>query len=582
LNEGLAGLAENCRGLVHPSVPGGEERARQARLIGVSLAAPFFYAAVAFQVYAGQAGTGTLLTGICALLGIGWLCALLVTASGRRAAVEPLALAVASFATGVLVSGGGGIGSPLAILAAALVGEAFWVGRTRRAAACGAVAAAAALFLAAMEMAPTGGAAPASALIWLVPLLYAASLWLRRDAFVGHRETEAPQIAEPPLEAIIDAAVLRLGKGGEVRLTSGEVRALLGIQPELLLGNGFFERIHVADRVAWLCAVADIRDGAARRKCDLRLRLPGRKGAGDHFRNFRLELASSGGDIIAVLRDGGDLAELQASLAEARESAEKLDVAKSRFLAAVSHELRTPLNAIIGFSDMLMHPMFGGFTDPRQKEYTKLIRDSGNHLLAVVNSILDVSKIESGVYPIKPEPFRFKDAADVCRAMMLPQAEAKSLAFEDRVEANAGEICGDRRAVQQMLINLISNAVKFTPEGGAISIGAKRIGPRLAFWVSDNGIGIAEDDLARLGEPFMQVQNDYTRGYEGTGLGLSLVKGLVTLHEGSMSIESAPGKGTTVTITLPVDGPSDKREGKHAPVALDPREASHVALRQTA
>ena len=236
----------------------------------------------------------------------------------------------------------------------------------------------------------------------------------------------------------------------------------------------------------------------------------------------------------------------------------------------VSHELRTPLNAIIGFSDMLEHEMFGPFADPRQKEYVGLIRESGNHLLAVVTSILDVSKIECGSYPIEPEPFRFRDAVDTCRSMMRLPAEAKSLTLDADIPAAIGQIVADRRAVQQMLINLMSNAVKFTPSGGTVTVGANRLGSRLHFWVSDTGIGISEEDLARLGQPFTQVRNDYTREYEGAGLGLSLVKGLVALHEGSMMVESAPGQGTMVTISLPVAGPSGRAApGKAAVIQLN-------------
>jgi cell cycle sensor histidine kinase DivJ len=140
--------------------------------------------------------------------------------------------------------------------------------------------------------------------------------------------------------------------------------------------------------------------------------------------------------------------------------------------------------------------------------------------------------------------------------MVRLQAEAKDITLAMDISSVNGEIKADRRAVQQMLLNLLSNAIKFTPDGGEVSLGAKRIGSRLHFWVSDTGIGIAADDLSRLGQPFAQVQNDYTRQFEGTGLGLALVKGLVALHEGTMSIDSAFGKGTTVTISLPIDGPA--------------------------
>ena len=155
------------------------------------------------------------------------------------------------------------------------------------------------------------------------------------------------------------------------------------------------------------------------------------------------------------------------------------------------------------------------------------------------------------------------EAVEMCQSMMRLQAEAKNIdACRHRLHRTAGEINADRRAVQQILINLVSNAIKFTPDGGDVVVGAKRIGSRLHFWVRDTGIGIAEEDFANLGKPFMQIQNDYTRRFEGTGLGLSLVKGLVALHEGTMSIESMPGEGTTVTISLPVNGPKERSADK--------------------
>jgi cell cycle sensor histidine kinase DivJ len=183
------------------------------------------------------------------------------------------------------------------------------------------------------------------------------------------------------------------------------------------------------------------------------------------------------------------------------------------------------------------------------------VRESGCHLLAVVNSILDVSRMESGAYPTDLEPFRFSDAVDLCRSMLERQAADKELDLKVALAPDIGEVHADKRAVKQMLINLISNAIKFTPAGGTVAIGGKRIGSRLHFWVSDTGIGMSADDLARIGKPFMQVQNDYTRRFEGVGLGLSLVKGLVALHHGTMAIESEPSHGTTVTISLPADAP---------------------------
>ncbi|RWX61443.1 HAMP domain-containing histidine kinase, partial [Mesorhizobium sp. M4B.F.Ca.ET.089.01.1.1] len=325
--------------------------------------------------------------------------------------------------------------------------------------------------------------------------------------------------------------------------------------------------------VGYLSALADMRDGAAMRRVDLRIRLP-RDGsaAADNFQPFRLQLirGEQQDAFTLLLSENDDVAALREELAAANETAAEAEVAKGRFLAVVSHELRTPLNAIIGFSDMLLHEMFGPFKDPRQKEYVSLVRDSGQHLLGVVSSILDVSRIEAGAYSTEPEPFRFVEAVDMCRSMMRLQAETKNIGLAAQIAPDAGEINADRRAVQQILINLVSNAIKFTPDGGNVVVGAKRVGSRLHFWVSDTGIGIAEEDFANLGKPFMQIQNDYTRRFEGTGLGLSLVKGLVALHDGTMSIESMPGEGTTVTISLPVNGPKGHSRDKDSGVLAIP------------
>jgi cell cycle sensor histidine kinase DivJ len=313
----------------------------------------------------------------------------------------------------------------------------------------------------------------------------------------------------------------------------------------------------VADRVAFLAALAAAQRGE-RGELEIRFRIsaPGRPGA--LFRCFMVEFGAgdAAGEARLMLRDMAPVIEMREKVRQALEHVASTEVAKSRFLAAVSHELRTPLNSIIGFSDMLVHGMAGEFADKRQREYVELIRESGTHLLSVVNAILDVSKIEAGAYSIRPEPFVVAEAIELCRSMMAQQAHDKGVRLTAEVAPGAGEICADRRAVQQIMLNLLSNAVKFTPAGGEVAIEVQRRGSRLRLAVRDTGIGIAEEDLGRLGQPFMQVRNDFTRQFDGTGLGLSLVKGLVRLHEGEMTIESAPGEGTTVVVTLPVAGPA--------------------------
>ncbi|MCB1467739.1 MAG: HAMP domain-containing histidine kinase, partial [Rhizobiaceae bacterium] len=361
---------------------------------------------------------------------------------------------------------------------------------------------------------------------------------------------------------------------------------LLNLSPELLHGSGLFDRIHVADRVGYMCALSDLRDGKERAHASVRLRLPRSSGSTgpDDFRPFEIDFLASSRQsrFRAVLRDRSEIEGLRTAAHTAAEETDALDVAKGRFLAAVSHELRTPLNAIIGFSDILLHEMFGGFTDKRQREYTELIKDSGHHLLAIVNSILDVSKIESGSYTIHPEAFTFSDAVDMATSMMSLQAEKKGVELQTQIARSVGDLVADRRAVQQILINLVSNAVKFTPEKGSVVVGAQRLGSRLHFWVSDTGIGIANEDLDRVGRPFMQVRNDYTRQFEGTGLGLSLVKGLVALHNGTMSIESAPGEGTKVAISLPVDGLHKAGDDSRSDLLPASPEVTHGTLRKTA
>ena len=580
-------MTAGCERLVHPSVVDGSERARHRRLLGVLLASPFFAAFAVSQAYFAATSPALTLAAIFTAFAVFWSAAL-VTASTGRVRLAGIAVLYGSILpVGALFAGAGGGASPFAMMLTAFAFEAGWIWRTRRAIASGVVAAVAALL--AGSLLPGVELGAVSGWHWLVPIAYAATVGVRIAALFGERanRSDADSVT---LEDIMDAVVFRITGGGEVLDASAKARDMLRLAPELLLGNGLFERVHVADRVAYLCAVSDMRGSAANRHVEVRLRLPGETefAATDNYRTFTIELANpcdGTGEIIAIARMSA-AAGLREALASASEMASSVEIAKGRFLATVSHELRTPLNAIIGFADMLGHEICGPLPDPRQKEYVGLIKESGHHLLAVVNSILDISKMESGAYAIRPEPFRFREPVAMCHSMLAFQAGAKAIHFKTDISHNVGEITGDRLAVQQMLINLVSNAIKFTPAGGEVTIGAKRFGSRLHFWVSDNGIGIDADDLARLGEPFVQVQNDYTRQYEGTGLGLSLVKGLVALHDGTMTVESAPNEGTTVTISLPVAGPALKDAGQQRDDISDDKSGSNEgtdgSLRKTA
>lgn len=542
-------LAASLDGLVDPAVTVDATRERLSRLALSIFTVSFVLAAAIALASPGVVGPAGILAAISATLAVSWLAALSV--SSARA--EPFAafgmLGFGAVAIGGLVAVSGGGASPLALLMVALIAEPLSVYRSRKAAWAGAGAVVIALLttnFASLEIAGV-----AQAWFWPPVLAYLAFCGARiASPQSGHAATP-----EQALAYVGESAVaLRFGSDGEVADAPSATPSDFGIEPALLLDTGLRERVHVADRVAFMSAMADLRAGKGAR-AELRLRLPlgpGEPATEIRHGQFELNIASDGQ---AVLRQANELGRLREQLAEAERHAASIATAKSRLLASVSHELRTPLNAIIGFSDMLLLDLCGSLADPRQREHVTLVRDSGVHLLGVVNAILDVSRIESGVHALTPESFRFSDAVDLCHSMIAAQAAAKQITIGIDIGREVGELTADRRAVQQILINLVSNAVKFTPEGGVIKVSAERIGSKVSFAVEDNGIGIAEEDLVRIGQPFTQVRNEYTRQYDGLGLGLSLVKGLVALHGGSMEIDSAPSEGTVVSVSLPVNGP---------------------------
>ncbi len=239
--------------------------------------------------------------------------------------------------------------------------------------------------------------------------------------------------------------------------------------------------------------------------------------------------------IVSLERSQEEFAELARKYAAEKVRAESANKAKSEFLANMSHELRTPLNAINGFSEIMLGEMFGPLGDHRYKEYVRDILDSGQHLLALINDILDMSKIEAGKMSLRFEPVSLEDLAQDSVRLVRNRAEAAGLTLEADFPP-LPDIEGDYRAIKQVLLNLLSNAIKFTPKGGAITVrGEARndaLGERIRVTVRDTGIGIARDDLDRLARPFEQVENQHSKTQQGTGLGLALTKSLVELHGG--------------------------------------------------
>jgi cell cycle sensor histidine kinase DivJ len=260
--------------------------------------------------------------------------------------------------------------------------------------------------------------------------------------------------------------------------------------------------------------------------------------------------AADDGKLVAAVRDARDQLMRERRLEAARLSADQQNAGKSRFLANMSHELRTPLNAIMGFSDIMRQRLFGPLAD-RYAEYAELIHESGTHLLELINDVLDMSKIEAERFELAIEHFDARDAVQAVLRLMRGQADRAGVNLRGVMPVGPLPAEADRRALKQIALNLISNALKFTPRGGAVTVTVQGDGDVLELVVADTGVGIAQDDLERLGRPFEQA-GDAEQRQAGSGLGLSLVRAFARLHNGDMTVESAVGEGTTVTVRMPV------------------------------
>ena len=281
-----------------------------------------------------------------------------------------------------------------------------------------------------------------------------------------------------------------------------------------------------------------------------------RRGAYDYF-----DKSCDPTSLFAVLDRCFDKVELQRqreraaeALRLAKEQAEAASRAKSGFLATVSHELRTPLNAIIGFSEMMMREVLGTLGNAQYRAYVADIHASGSHLLQIINDILDLSKAEAGKLDIVEELFDLRDIIRSVTQICAPRVREAGLTEIVTLAPDLPLLRADERKTKQVLLNLVTNAVKFTPPGGDIEISA-RFDPRAGIYLSvaDSGIGIAPDDIGRVLQAFEQVDSSLSRQHQGTGLGLPLVKAMVELHGGSLSLESEVGVGTRVTALFPLE-----------------------------
>ena len=392
--------------------------------------------------------------------------------------------------------------------------------------------------------------------------------------------------------------ISRHRRNGAVQFISPAVEAMLGTPVPRLLGHGLFDRVHVADRPAYLTALSDAARGGEARSVEFRVRRDAPRG-GERGQSGQVDFiwvemrcrpleqaadttASPEAEVVAVMRDITDRKYQEQALDLARTAAEQADASKTLFLATMSHELRTPLNAIIGFSEMIVQEDALMLDAVRRKEYAQLINDSGQHLLSVVNGILDMSKMESGNFEISPEPFAPRAALVNCCNLLALKARENGIDLVTRAPEDLPVMTGDPRAFKQIVLNLVSNAIKFTERGGKVTVSASVEGSRLLLRVTDTGVGIAADDLKRVGDPFFQAGKTYQRRHEGTGLGLSIVKSLIGLHAGEITVQSKIGEGTTVTVALPLafTAPAPKSSSNIATLTPAPRSATQDQVHQ--
>jgi two-component system, cell cycle sensor histidine kinase DivJ len=604
-NVGLfARVRDYIDALVHPSAhQDALTCSRHRAFIAPRLLGSLVALAAAFPVYLTLRGVPSLLE----VLVFGWLVAPILIAyflsrTGRYESAHVLSSLSLTGLVTVVAIGTGGIASFSAIWLVVVPLEAALSASRRVVAVASSFALGAVgllLLMGALDLIPPAGEwgreqAAFAAVGIISAALYATGLALGAESLV--RTSFWLLYAEEGryrlLARNMTDVITRHGRNGTVLFVSPAAEPLFGAKVRELLGHGLFDRVHVADRPAFLSALADAAIRGESRSVEFRVRRDPTGATATspawfiwiEMRCRSLEQAAGeGGDreVVAVMRDTTERKVQEQALEEARAEAERANVAKSRFLATMSHELRTPLNAIIGFSEMLTKEGSLMIAPDRLHEYAALINESGHHLLAVVNEILDMSKIETGNFEIMPEPFApehvIADAAD----MVALRAREAGIELAVELPEKLPQVVADKRALSQIMLNLLSNAIKFTNRGGKVTVGAEAQGAAVVVTVVDSGVGIGEDDLPHIGDPFFQARSSYDRRHDGSGLGLSIVKGLLALHGGDLEIESRLGEGTCVTFHLPINCESARRnlgDQKPAIERLPPRSEAPASI----
>ncbi|WP_199090901.1 PAS domain-containing sensor histidine kinase [Bosea sp. ASV33] len=569
----MTALRTQAAALVHASVQSDPtERQRHERFVlsRLLVGGGMLGLAPAYLAWRGAPGAFEAAMIVAAALAV--LSVALVSRTGRLDAAHALSSAALSLFIVALAGATGGLSSPLLLWLAVVPVEAAFFGSRGYMLRAGWIAVGALFAAIGLQWLGlfaeaswwTGEAMPLLAMSALAQALVVTAVLLRRR----HAEEREHRISDARSQLLLDHVgdlVTWHDATGAVVFANAAARTLAGADPRELLGRGLFERVHIADRPLFLKALSDAAHGAEGVTVSFRTLFVPRDGAGESRLPVSLWLemqacrvagaaAADGAAVVCVMRDVTERRAADETRERGHAEALRANDVKGQFLATVSHELRTPLNAIIGFSEMLSAED-NGWLDPQKRlEYARIIHASGHHLLEVVNTLLDISKIESGAMTIEREPLDLAAMAQDCCTLMALRAETGGVSLERVVGPALAAMEGDRRALKQVLLNLLSNAIKFTPAGGRVTLAVVRDGDTIDLSVSDTGIGIAAVDLPKLGDPFFQAKGAYDRTHEGTGLGLSVVRGLVGLHGGRLTIESAPDVGTRVSVRLPVGG----------------------------
>ena len=357
------------------------------------------------------------------------------------------------------------------------------------------------------------------------------------------------------LETILDTAtdgVVIIDEDGTIAGINRAAEALFGIEAADVTGTAFTELLAKESRKAAL----DYIDGLAANGVASVLN-DGREVIGKVPRGGLIPMfmtigrLGESGKYCAVLRDITHWKNVEEELVAARRAAEAANAQKSEFLAKISHEIRTPLNAIIGFSEVMMEERFGPIGSERYRSYLRDIHLSGEHLMSLINDLLDLSKVEAGKLDLNFEAVSLNDVIRECVALMQPQANRERIIIRSSLATSLPSVVADLRSLRQILLNLLSNAIKFTRSGGQVIVAtALEESGEVVVRIRDTGVGMTADDIDTAMKPFRQVATSGRPG-QGTGLGLPLTKALVEANRASFSIDSVPNQGTLVRVTFP-------------------------------